>query len=126
VLIDVKNPKLYSEWLEYIQDADVKAAFLYLIGLAACSRRFRCNIQWKGEVRDFRFHECSGEQPYSFITNQRWLLFYFRASAVRSDHKLRQTLSKVFDSFEENSAGEWTIKLRSISDVGKLTRRVRF
>ena len=126
MLTDVKNSALYIEWLNYIEDSKVRAAFRYIVGLAACSNRFQCHIQWKGEVRDFRFHDDSGDQPHSFITNLRWLLFYFRPPAIRASRHARDSLQKAFDSFEETPAGEWTVKLRCISDVDKLTKCVQF
>jgi hypothetical protein len=108
----------------FIEVPETHAAFCYIIGIAACSKRYQCDIQWKGKVRDFRFFDASGEQPYSFITNQRWLLFYFRLPAVRSNVNLRDRLGEAFDSFEENSAGGWTVKLSTVADVDRLTHHV--
>jgi hypothetical protein len=86
-----------------------------------------CHAQWKGDVRDFRFVEiASNEQPHSFITNQRWLLFYFRPPAIRSGRFDRSTLAAHFEGFGENPAGEWTIKLSTPADVQKLARVVDF
>ncbi len=124
MLTDTKNGELYAEWLDFIGAPETSAAFCYLIGIAACSKRYKCHIQWKGEIRDFRFLDVSGEQPYSFITNQRWLLFYFRPPAVRSNIHSRDRLAQTFESFEENPAGEWTVKLRTIADVDRLRQHV--
>lgn len=126
MLADVRNPHLYAEWQDYIEVSEVRDAFRFLIGLAACSKRFTCHIQWKGAVRDFRFIDAAGEQPYSFITNQKWLLFYFRPPAVRADARLRNDLRSQFDSFDENAVGEWIIKLRSISDVESLAALIEW
>ena len=125
MLDGTKNAPLYAEWLDYIEDPAVKLAFLHLLGLAATSTRYSCHIQWKGDVRDFRFHDAGGEQPHSFITNQKWLLFYFRPPALRSGTYSRDAIAADFDSFEENSAGEWHVKLRSIADVERLMQHVR-
>ena len=126
MLTDAKNAQLYAEWEQFIEAPEARAAFRYLVGLAACSKRFNCHIQWKGEVRDFRFHDTSGEQPHSFITNQRWLLFYFRPPAVRSGAYSRELLAQDFETFEENPAGEWTLKLRSIPDVERLSKHIQW
>jgi len=120
MLTDTKNAELYAEWLKTILDPQAKAAFQYIVGVAAGLEAYECHIQWKGEVRDFRFHDIGGEQPYSFITNNRWLLFYFRPPAVRSGRFSSKELMNFFDSFGENSAGEWTVRLRSIPDVERL------
>lgn len=125
MLDGAKNSNLYAEWFDYISDASVKQAFLYFVGLAAASDRFSCHVQWKGDVRDFRFHDASGEQPHSFITNQHWLLFYFRPPAIQSGGFSRDALTMDFDSFEENPAGEWHIKLRTIADVDRLARHLK-
>ncbi len=88
--------------------------------MSACLGKYNCEIRWKGEVRDFRFFDTGGEQPFSFITNQQWLLFYFRLPAVRSNRYSKERVSELFDSFVENSAGEWTVKIRSIADVERI------
>lgn|GEM_PF-678505 len=122
-----KNPELYREWLDFIIDPDVKDAFLHIVGLAATSTRYACHIQWKGEVRDFRFHDiASKDQPHAFITNQKWLLFYFRPPAVRTNGQARATLEQELDGFSETPAGEWSIKLRSVADVRRLARHINW
>jgi hypothetical protein len=127
VLDGARNPELYSQWLDYIVDPAVKDAFLFIVGIAAESTRYRCHVQWKGDVRDFRFHEAaSDEQPHSFITNQHWLLFYFRPPAVRSGSYSRRDLEADFDSFVETPAGEWTVKLRGIDDIRRLSRHIQW
>lgn len=121
MLLDTQQFDLYPEWLRAIEADSVRAALLYLVGIAATSNRFVCHAQWKGDVRDFRFIEiASREQPHSFITNQQWLLFYFRPPAVRSNGYSRTEVTKYFDSFHETPEGEWTVKLKSISDVERL------
>jgi len=111
---------LFAEWSESIKDDQVRSAFWYLIGMSACLPEYECRIQWKGEIRDFRFYDDGGEQPFSFITNQKWLLFYFRPPALRSQAYSKDKLSGLFDSFSENTAGEWTIKIQSVADVDRI------
>lgn len=111
---------LFAEWSKSIKDDQVRSAFWYLIGMSACLSDYGCKIQWKGDVRDFRFHDSGGEQPFSFITNQQWLLFYFRPPAVRSQAYSKDEISAVFDSYSENKAGEWTVKIRSIADIDRI------
>ena len=122
MLTDSKNAALYTEWHKSITDPQVQAAFHYIVGAAARLEEYQCHIQWKGKVRDFRFHDTGGEQPFSFITNNRWLLFYLRPPAIRSGTFSRNELENLFDSVAENSAGEWTVRLRSIPDVERLIR----
>lgn len=127
MLLASQQFELHPEWSRAIESEGARAAFHQLVGLAAGSRRFMCHAQWKGEVRDFRFIEISSnEQPHSFITNQQWLLFYFRPPAVRSSHYARDVVSKQFATFHETPAGEWTIKLAAVADVQKLAGVVNF
>jgi hypothetical protein len=127
VLVADQEFALYPEWSRAIESDSTRAAFHYLVGIAASSRRFHCHAQWKGEVRDFRFIDpTSREQPYSFITNQQWLLFYFRSPAIRSNQYSRDSISKAFDTFHENPAGEWTLKLAAVPDVQRLCNVVDF
>jgi hypothetical protein len=111
---------LIANWCEFIVDENVLSAFLYLVGLSASIDEYTCQIQWKGKVRDFRYLTGDRQQPFSFITNTRWLLFYFRVPAIRSGKYSSAELSDLFASFHENRAGEWTIKLETIADVKRL------
>ena len=117
MLVNDIHDKLFNEWSESIIDDEVRAAFWYLVGLSACLNSHECRIQRKGEIRDFRFYERGGEQPFSFITNQQWLLFYFQPPAIRSGRYSKERLLELFDSFKENPDGEWTVKIRSVGDA---------
>jgi len=119
MLSGAKNSILVPVWLSYIESEQARDAFIYLVGLGAASPEFECHAQQKGEVRDFRFMT-GREQPFAFIPNKHWLLFYFRSPAVRSGRYNLKELQQQFDSASENTRGEWTIKIRSISDVKRL------
>ena len=120
MIAGAENSTLYIEWSQAIADPDVRNAFRYLVGLCAENTRYTCHPQWKGEVRDFRFIDEGNEQPFSFIVNRNWLLFYFRSPAIRRKLVARASLAANFDSLNENTAGEFTVKLRSISDIQRL------
>lgn len=122
MLTDARNAELYAEWVNAISDSQTQGAFHYFVGIAACLPNYKCQIQWKGEVRDFRFHDEGGAQEFSFIVNKNWILFYFRPPAVSSGRYVSKDLKNLFDSFAENSAGEWMVRLRSIADVERLIR----
>ena len=66
------------------------------------------------------FYDGDGKQPFSFITNQRWLLFYFRKPAIRSKKYSAEKLAKLFDSLNQTSAGEWTIKIKNVDDAHRI------
>ena len=118
------NAGLYADWLAYIKAKDAKDAFLYFVGQAACLTGYVCHPEPKGVVRAFRFMSATNdsEQPFAFIPNQEWLLFYFRQPAVRSGLYSYSALQKNFESANENGTGEWTVKLHNISEVQRLLR----
>ena len=108
------------EWEAYIEDQQARGAFRLLVDLAALSPRLA--LSFKGvRKRTCCLHDRSERQPYSFIVNKSWLLFYFRLPEVRSG---RDRLKRDFDSFNVNSKGEWTVKLRTEDDVRHLLRHV--
>ena len=122
MLADAKNASLYSEWLTHIKEPDVKDAFPYIVGASAALTAYRCYPQKKGEVRDFRYITDNDEQPFAFILNHAWLLFYFRAPAIRSGRYSFTTVQGEFGSAKELEREEWTVQLRSIADVQRLWR----
>jgi len=100
--------------------ADAKDAFLYLIGLAASDERFRCYGELKGVVRDFRYYDQSGKQPFAFIVNKDSLLFYLRAPAVRSGDYQLAKLKAQFSTVGENRSGEWTVRIGNLDDARRI------
>ena len=120
MLAKAQNGDLFAQWLTHIDTLKTREAFCYLIGHAAVFRSLSCYPERKGAVRDVRFVNEGGEQPFSFIPNKRWILFYFRLPAIRSGKFLFRELSATFDSAAQNKTGEWSVKLRSIDDVQQL------
>jgi len=117
-----ENLRLLAIWSEYIAENETRSAFWYLIGMSACLINYQCLADWKGDVRDFRYFDSDERQLYSFITNQKWLLFYFRLPAIRSDRHSKERLFDLFADANENTAGEWTVKIKSIDDVDRLVK----
>lgn len=113
--------ELYPEYEAYIEDQQARGAFRLLVDLAASSPRLVLSFKPKGKLRTCCLHDRSERQPYSFIVNKKWLLFYFRLPEVRSG---MDRLKGEFDSFNVNNKGEWTVKLRTEDDVRLLLRHV--
>lgn len=121
MLAESKNAKLYTKLLADIRAKEVRDAFRYIVGCAATLKSLTCHPQRKGVIHDFRFMDTErSEQPFSFIPNQKWLLFYFRKPAIRSRRYTFPLVKAAFSSATENNGGEWTVKLKSISDVQRL------
>lgn len=128
MLADAFNSELYFDWLRHIVDVEAKDAFVYIIGYAACLSEYQCHPQFKGKngpLRDFRFFNMQNEQPFSFIVNQKWLLFYFRLPSVLSKRYSFDIIKGAFPSASINNAREWTIKIRTIGDAIILTKILR-
>ena len=118
MLTESKNAKLYTTILAEIRADEVRDAFRYIVGCAATLRSLTCHPQRKGVIYDFRFMDTErSEQPFAFIPNQKWLLFYFRKPAIRSRQYTFPQVKAAFSSASEKKGGEWTVKLKSISDV---------
>ncbi|MEM6484421.1 MAG: hypothetical protein AAF662_05495 [Pseudomonadota bacterium] len=114
------DPSSFCDWSDFIDSANVRDAFAFLVGLAAGSGTYNCKTQWKGAVRDFRFYDAGEQQPFSFITNKKSLKFYFRKPSLKYGCVKRQDIAAAFDTFSENPAGEYTVSLHDINDVLKL------
>lgn len=127
MIVNATHAALCPDWADYTQKPQVREAFQYFVGIAATTRKFDCSCQWKGQVREFSF-ERNGQMPYAFITNQHWLLFYFRDPAVRSGRHSPTQLARDFCDFNNNpnQGNEWTIKIRSICDVQRLQTHICF
>ncbi|WP_018141537.1 hypothetical protein [Thioalkalivibrio sp. ALJ7] len=123
MISEAKNADLIGKWLRHIQSEETEEAFVFLVGRSAALVGYECFPEAKGDVRDFRFYrDGTREQPFAFIVNRKWLLFYFRAPAVQGGAYGFKHLQAEFDSAAENTAGEWTVKIRSLCDAKRLWR----
>ena len=120
MLLEAKNAYVLPQHLAHIAAVDAKDAFVYLVGLASSDARFQCYGELKGVVRDFRFYDASGKQPFAFIVNRESLLFYFRAPAVRSGEYELTELQAHFPTASENKSGEWTVRVNDLNDAKRL------
>jgi hypothetical protein len=103
------------------QIAETGDAFRYIIGFAATLKGFDCHPGLHGKIRDFRFFDReSDEQPFAFIPNKKWLLFYLRPQAVRSGKYSLEDLRTVFKDVGTIQPEHWTVKLQTVDDVKKL------
>lgn len=122
-------PENYSDWLERIESAEIRSAFVHLVGFAACSRTLTCHPQLKGKsgpIRDFRFHDEYGEQPFSFIINRKKpLLFYFRHPATRSQEYSFEEVQSLFPDAKKPQAEEWTVPIATVVDAERLWEYLR-
>lgn len=125
MIADAVAPDLYVEYLAKIGSDETRDAFFYIVGRASCLKELRCYPKNHGIVPAFRFFTGAEDQPFAFIPNNNWLLFYFRAPAVRSKRYSFSELKSRFESTEKNTSGEWTVKLCNIEDVRALFQFLR-
>lgn len=121
MLADSVNSDLYPIWLAHVSEPETRDAFVYLVGFAATLKSLTCHAQFKGAVRDFRFYASDKQQPFSFIINKKWLLFYFRQPSVRSGKYSLASLRQQFPSLKVNPRGEWTVRIASLQEARRLT-----
>lgn len=121
LLSGIDGAELYPEYEAYIDDQQARGAFRLLVDLTASSSQLVPSFKPKGKLRTCCLHDRSERQPYSFIVNKKWLLFYFRLPEVRSG---MDRLKRDFGSFNVNNKGEWTVRLRSEGEVQLLLRHV--
>lgn len=114
---------LLLEHLDTITVGEVREAYLYLTHHAATLRDYECRPQDKGEVRDFRYYT-AGEQPFSFIVNQKSLLWYFRQPALRRPAADVVRLRRQFRDVNENARGEITVRIENLEDARRLAALV--
>jgi len=122
MLTGASDANLYSDWYDHIDNDETRDAYIYLVGLAASLRKYKCHPGKHGDVKDFRFKDAANRRPFDFIVNKGSLLFYFRGPAIESGrYSIKQLEAADFKPEEEdNSLGEWRVRLGSIADVKRL------
>ena len=120
MLSEAINADLYPQWLAQVESKETKDAFRYMVGAASSLKELTCHVQYKGEISDFRFVDTSNQQPFSFIVNKRWLLFYFRAPSVRSGSYMLEELQQFLPTAEENARQEWKVRIHNIAEARAL------
>lgn len=120
MLRNVINAALYTQAARSIKTLSGRGAFALVIGLASCLEQYSCVLELDGTKRTFKFFDSEGQQPYSFIVNQSWLLFYFRKPSLGGKKFCTAELRHIFSSVRKNGLGEVTVKLYSPEDVLQL------
>ena len=118
--------EMHAERLKFIASEPVREAYRYLIDYASRLEGYDCYPDWGGSViRSFRYAH-NRSQPrshhrYSFITNKKWVLFYFRLpSEVGQPNQLIAELNRMFTDVNRNTDGEITVRIKNIGDARRL------
>jgi len=114
-----ENQSLYRDHYELIEDVGTKQAYSYLVGWASSLKHYDCLPSFHGVIRDFRLMHGS-DWEFAFIPNQKWLLFYFRKPSLEYIKYSRHEIMSRFPEAKENNAGEFTVKISTLSEAVKL------
>ena len=108
------NEQLFAEYYDLILTPEAKAAFSYLVGWSASLKGHECFPSGHGVIKDFRFMR-GDNWDFAFIPNQQWLLFYFRLPCQQLKKYSRYNILETFPRAAENNAGEYTLKVKTLS-----------
>lgn len=112
---------LLAEHRSHINSDEVEKAFDVLVSAAISSKKFECAPGWHGDVRDFRyFSPVTKDQPFAFIPNRKDLLFYVRKPGKGLIVGGLKGIRDRFQEVNENSSGEWTIRLRTPAEAARM------
>ncbi len=106
----------YDEYLAYIADPGVRAAFQHLLSTAEASGRFDLRKAAHGYMRNITFF--AGERkPYSVVPAKQWFTFYVRTPAVTHPGLTLEALRNVFPEAERAHSPEFKVKIRSTDEA---------
>ena len=115
---------LVNEFYEYIQDTEVREAFIYLAGAFTCLRSVEWTVKNQGEVRSVRVYQ-DGKRYFSFMPSQKKINFHFRPPVLRDGIYQKEEIRSLFDSFDDSSHKDdehWAIDILNIDDARRLVR----
>jgi hypothetical protein len=118
---DTWNDTILAGHREYLRDIPRKEAFDALVRAAIDSPHYAVGPAWHGEIRDFRYFDAAAEeQPFAFIVNRGYLLFYVRSTGLKRVPGGFEALASQFASAKATSRGEWTVRIASKEDAERL------
>ena len=115
---------LVNEFFEYILDAEVREAFIYLVGAFTCLRSVTWRVKKQGFVRSFRVYQ-DGKRYFSMMPSQHKINFHFLPPVLRDSIYRKDAISKMFSSFDDSSHKDeehWAIDIKTIEDARLLLR----
>ena len=118
---------LVNEFFEYIQDSDVREAFIYLAGAFTCLRSVEWTVKHQGEVRSVRIYQ-DGKRYFSFMPSQKKINFHFRPPVLKDRIYRKEEIKKLFASFDDQTHKDeehLAIDIRNIDDARRLLRALK-
>lgn len=118
---------LVNEFFEYIQDPEVREAFIYLAGAFTCLRSVEWTVKNQGEVRSVRIYQ-DGKRYFSFMPSQKKINFHFRPPVLRDGIYQKEEIRRLFESFDDSTHKDdehWAIDIKNIDEARLLLRTLR-
>lgn len=112
---------LLNDYEARIKVREVLQAFRYLLTHASTLEGYTCFPKPHGYIRSFRYMRESA-WPFSFIVNQKSLLFYIRRPGLSHSAANATELQRTFADVEQNKRDEITIRIETEADARALTR----
>lgn len=119
MLRGAENSELFREYYETLRTPEAKHAFFYMVGWASTLKGYDFFPGSHGRIKDFRFLR-GDDCDFAFIPNQRWMLFYFRKPCLRLPKFSREEIIGRIPGTKENNQGEFTVRLKNVSEVIRL------
>lgn len=114
MLRGAEHSELYRDYYEILCAPEAKHAFLYIVGWASTLQDYESFPDSHGHIKDFRFLR-GNDWDFSFIPNQKWLLFYFRKPCLRLPKYSRDEILARVSGARENNAGEFTVRIENLT-----------
>ncbi|MCP4369739.1 MAG: hypothetical protein GY797_16745 [Deltaproteobacteria bacterium] len=108
--MEMELTKEERQALEKIQLDKLKGTYLYLIYLSQGLKGIEAKQTDKKTKLSFRYFTKDGQYPFSFIVNNRWLLFYFKGSDLDFS-SIEKELQQHNIDFKYNPSGEITVRI---------------
>jgi len=94
-----------------------------MIGWASTLQGYEVFPSSHGYIKDFRFVR-GNDWDFSFIPNQKWMLFYFRKPCLRLSKYSSEEIQEKIPGAKENNSGEFIVRIETINDVMRLSNYI--
>lgn len=111
--------EIHSDCLAWLQSADARAAFEYLIEHGKKLNGYTCFLHMQGYLRTYRY-TCAHGWPFGFIVNRTDLLFYFRKAGLSNPAAHMERLRDRFSEVMSNQRGEIKVRLHNEDEARAL------
>lgn len=113
MLLGIAEQDSYLAYYDIAASQDVRSAYCYMVGWASSLKSHICFPSSHGHIKDFRFMrgDC---WDFSFIPNQKWLLFYFRTPCLKLPHYSPAEILSRFPVAKKTSAGEYHVRISNL------------